>query len=189
MAAAHSSSPRGRWVPAGRLSLSAIPDALVSWLLDSASLTQRLNRACDREFRLEVLGQRRERPLRQESRALGMAPGAYALVRQVHLCCGGTPWVYARTVIPPHTLSGKDRRLAHLRHRSLGAVLFADPSMRRGEVEVTELAPHQSLHALATARLAVKPQSVWGRRSLFHVHGKPLLVSEFFLPALGRFPA
>ena len=71
-----------------------------------------------------------------EARVLGMSMSGRALVREVQLLCNGVPWVYARTVIPRRTLSGRQSRLAHIKSRSLGAMLFADPSMRRGELQL-----------------------------------------------------
>jgi chorismate--pyruvate lyase len=37
----------------------------------------------------------------------------------------------------------------------------------------------------ATRELKHRPQQIWGRRSVFRVGDKPLLVSEIFLPGLG----
>ena len=54
--------------------------------------------------------------------------------------------------------------------------------MRRGEVEIARLTPGDSLYANATQRLAAIPAAIWGRRSLFTLSDKPLLVNEIFLP-------
>ena len=122
-----------------------------------------------------------------EAQALNIRSGFHAIVRQVYLFCDETPWVFARTVIPPQTLTGKRRRLAHLRSRSLGATLFADPSMRRGEVEIACLTQADKLFADAIHGLKSPPDTVWGRRSIFWLAEKPLLVCEFFLPTIGEF--
>lgn len=127
------------------------------------------------------------RPLRNEAMTLGMRPGSRAVVRQVQLLCGETPWVYARTIIPPRTLARKFHRFTRLGARSLGAMLFADPSMKRDEVEVTCLTPADRLYHLAARDLREKPEVIWGRRSLFWLGGKPLLVCEFFLPDIAEF--
>ena len=99
--------------------------------------------------------------------------------------CGATPWVYARTVIPVQTLRGPQRRLAHLGSKPLGAALFADPNLGRGAVEVACLAAGEKLFARAVGE-GISTEVIWGRRSLFWLGGSPLLVSEFFLPALFR---
>ena len=64
--------------------------------------------------------------------------------------------------------------------------MFADPGMRRGTVELAEIFPGQAVFAAATAHTRHQPASIWGRRSVFWLSGKPLLVSEIFLP---DFPA
>ena len=135
---------------------------------------------------MQVLSQVRDRPRLDEAQALGMQHGEKAIVRQVLLLCDGNPWVYARTVIPVTSLRGKLQRLAGLGTRPLGGVLFADPGMRRGGVELAEILPGQAVYAAATAHMRQRPAAIWGRRSVFRIAGKPLLVSEIFL---SNFPA
>ena len=168
------------WHPSRAVSRAERPAVLWDWLLDPASLTQRLQAVCG-EFRVEVLQSAWLRPSHDEIRALGLREHRRALVREVYLLCDGKPWVFARTVIPRETLSGKYRRLTRLGSRSLGAVLFSDITMRRAEVYVAQLAPTHALYARATHRLARKPRALWGRRSLFFLRERPLLLSEIFL--------
>jgi len=177
------------WHPIPRLVRSRIPEKFLPWLLDSASLTRRLISACPGEFRVQLVDLSWSRAMRNEARLLDMRFTDHALVRQVHLLCDGKAWVYARTIIPKATLTGPERRLAHLRSRSLGAVLFSNPSMERGVVEVARLTPADRLYGLAARPLSKHPEVIWGRRSVFRLGGKPLLVSEIFLPNIGAFPA
>lgn len=120
-----------------------------------------------------------------EAKTLNMRVSSRALVREVHLLCDGKPWVFARTVIPPHTLKGKLRRLAKLGKKPLGAVLFADKSMHRAEMEIACIEPGQQLYQLATHHLQQPVQPIWGRRSVFYLNKHPLMVSEIFLPQIG----
>jgi chorismate--pyruvate lyase len=163
-----------------------VPRALLAWLLDSTSLTRRLIQVCEGRFRVRVLAQGRARPQRCEARALGIRAGETALVREVQLLCDGQPWVFARTVIPQSTLRGPNRRLARLGERPLGAVLFADRSMTREPVELARIGPGQALFEGACAGLEAAPAEIWGRRSVFRLRGRPLLVSEIFLPGIAR---
>lgn len=182
---AFNAMPPGRtrpWRPVRQYLRHTLPVETLAWLLDPASLSRRVVAVCAGRFRVEVVSQGWHRPLLNEAQVLGVAPGCYAFVRQVYLLCDGQPWVFARTVIPRTTLTGHERRLAHLNSRPLGEVLFADPSMRRGEVEIARLAPQDRLYHAATQRLAAKPADIWGRRSLFTLSDKPLLVNEIFLP-------
>jgi len=175
-----------RWQPARRVQRCKIPAGLAGWLLDTASLTLRLQRLCPGKFRVRVLSQQWGVPAIDEAQLLGMRPGSLAIIRQVQLLCGKKPLVYARSVIPATSLRGRLRRLSHLGTRPLGGMLFSDPGMRRGKVELACIKKRQSLHRSATRKLKKRPKKVWGRRAVFRISGRPLLVSEVFLP---DFPA
>jgi chorismate--pyruvate lyase len=177
-----------QWRHQGQLPPHAIAPETACWLFDPASLTARVIAACDRQFRVEVIAQRWEVPYENEARRLRIRRKRLALIRQVFLYCEETPWVYARTVIPRRTLRGREKFLARLGDKPLGAVLFADPSMRRDPLEVAQLMPGQRLYQQATARLPEVATSIWGRRSVFYLRNKPLLVNEVFLPSIGQCP-
>jgi len=170
------------WHEATRLQRGRVPVAVQSWLLADGSLTAHVRARCVRGFRLRVLRQQRACPRRDEARALGVAAGRPALVREVALCDGAFPLVVARTVLPFASLRGPGTRFAALGRRPLGALLFATRSAQRGSFALACLDPRQ-------AGVAPPPGAVgrvWGRRAVFRVAGAPLLVSEFFLPALFR---
>ena len=179
-----------RWKPHRNFLRRRIPADLADWLLDRESLTLRLQQLCPGKppcgFRVQVLSQLQTVPRLDETQALAMQPREMAVIRQVLLLCGKQPWVYARTVIPVSSLRGKLQQLTGLGTRPLGGVLFADPGMRRGMLELAEIFPGQAVFAAATAHTRHQPASIWGRRSVFWLSGKPLLVSEVFLP---DFPA
>jgi chorismate--pyruvate lyase len=173
-----------RWKPLSRLRGRRVPQNVLHWLADDGSLTRRLQAACGPAFRVRVLHQGWGRPQPSEARLLHMRRGETAMLREVELCCGTGVWVFARTVIPARSLRGPLRRLATLGARPLGAVLFSDPALRRGPTQTTHLLPGHALFQAAAVSLAVRPPDLWGRRSLFFLAGKPLLVNEIFLPAL-----
>jgi len=175
-----------RWLRRQQLINHRIPTEAWSWLIDPASLTARLKRSCCGRFSVKVVAQGYLRPEQCELELFSLRPGTRALIREVVLYCDDRPWVFARTVIPVTTLRGRQRRLAHLGERPLGAVLFADGSMERSEVEIASITPGQRLFAHATSELKIEPEAIWGRRSLFRVGGKPLLVNELFLPDIYR---
>lgn len=159
------------------------PD-IAQWLFDEGSLTKRIQQRCCERFSVKVLSQRWQRPMLNEAVRLGVRAEQQALIRQVLLFCGDIPWVFARTVIPLVTLSGSQRFLANLGNRPLGAVLFADPSILRDEMEVACIKPGQRMFASATTELTELPTCIWGRRSIFYLQHKPLLVNEVFLPTI-----
>lgn len=149
------------------------------WLSDTGSLTQRLLDASEGQLEVQVLRQSLGVPKLSERRALGLPQRRLALIREVVLLGVGVPWVYARSIIPLGTLSGRLRSLRHLDNRPLGALLFSDPSMCREPVEV---ACYSSASAQLPAGLIAVQSPLWGRRSVFRLDKKPLLVSEIFLP-------
>src|SRR3569832_2712100 len=110
-----------------------------------------------------------------------MRPAERALRREGHLLCGDTPCVCARTVMPVSSLRGRRRRLMHRGDKPRGAALFADPHLCRVALELARLRRGEGLYEQAGSRDAAE---IWGRRSVFRLQGRPLLVTEIFLPAL-----
>lgn len=162
--------PARQW--AGRL-----PPGVRRWLLDEGSLTARLVALSGGDFRVEVLAQGWRRPAVEEARRLGQPAWRHALVRDVALIGRDQPWVFAHSVIPGDSLSGRLRYLRRLGSRSLGSTLFRDPGLQRGEFEIARLPadhPIIPVHLRGAGR-------VWARRSRFLLHGQPLLVCEVFL--------
>lgn len=168
-----------RWYLRQQLFNQTIPPALLPWLFDVSSLTARLLDLCGNEFRVKVLSQQWRVLTAEEARVMSLNSVRTALIRQVLLCCGEKPLVYARTVIPATTITGAQRCYANMGSRPLGAMLFADRTMQREAVQVAALPASHAAYQYVS-----DDQTVWGRRSVFRVSGKPLLVSEFFLPAL-----
>jgi chorismate--pyruvate lyase len=167
------------WQSYRRLPAYAVPKRWRHWLLDRGSLTQRLVTASKGQFRVRILAQGIAKPRRTEAKALGIPHQQLAVVREVILYGNDQPWVYARSVLPLSSLTGRLARLRKLDERPLGALLFADPSMRRDKLELARVQP---------AKVALPPElgifdtPLWGRRSVFYIADKPLLVSEIFLP-------
>ena len=160
------------------------PPGILAWLADSGSLTQRVRKACHGRFSVKVLRQGYSRPYYGESKLLCVRPTSAAVIREVQLQCNDHPWVFARTIIPVGSLKGSARRLTLLGNRPLGAVLFADPTAKRSQMQFAELFEGHSLFESAVDGLPVRPHSLWGRRTLFHLAGKPLLVNEIFMPGI-----
>jgi len=175
-------SDRPRW-RIGNTLRRHMSDSLRDWLLDESSLTRRLQSACSGRFHVELISLGWQRPFLNEAQALGVSPRQRALIRQVMLCCDDRPWVFARTVIPVRTLRRAQRRLVHLGARPLGEFLFSHPALQRSPIQVARIAATSRL----LASCAIADEAAWGRRSVFRLGGHPLLVSEFFLPAMPSF--
>jgi len=160
-----------RWLALRRPSQRQAPLQWRDWLMDSGSLTQRLVQLSGGNFRVEVLNQRWAIPTASERKALGMRSRQKALIREVQLIGNDQAWVYARSILPATTLTGRQRLLAQLGSRPLGQMLFQDPTMQRGPLQISQLRLHNG-------------DTAWARRSVFTLADKPLLVCEVFLPAL-----
>ncbi len=167
------------WQSYRRLPAYNVPSRWRPWLLDRGSLTQRLVAASAGQFRVRILAQGIAKPRRTEARTLGIPHPQLAVVREVILYGSDQPWVYARSVLPLSSLTGRLARLRKLDERPLGALLFADPSMRRGKLELARVQPAK---VALPQELGIFDSPLWGRRSVFYIADKPLLVSEIFLP-------
>ena len=86
-------------------------------------------------------------------------------LREIILCADGVPWLAGRTVVPESTLSGPELQLQQLGNTPLGRYLFTSSTLSRDFIEIG------------------KEATLWGRRSRLRLSGKPLLLTELFLPA------
>ena len=151
---------------------------LKTWLLDAGSLTAKLLKLSHGKFRVQVLQQVHLRASRSEALALGIGLDTCCLVREVILCGNDEPWVFARSVLPLTSLIGPLRHLRKQGNRPLGAFLFSQPQLKRSPIALSFINRH---HAYVPDEYLCNA-SVWGRRSIFSVNNKPMLVSEVFLP-------
>jgi len=163
------------------------------WLTDSASLTSRIRARCTR-FSVRVLAQRLGAAQLDEAVFLGLNPGERVWVREVLLLADDRPVVFARSLLPRRNLRGAWNLFHGMGARPLGAALFADPAISRAPLtckrfDARDARYHRARSALAEHDAAASmPRDVWARRSLFRRHGRALMVSEFFLPAIFELP-
>lgn len=160
--------------------LAGVSPGLRNLIADEGSLTDRLIGIGGSGFRVNLLSQKVRLPSMDESACLGFSPRRWMSVREVLLMCDETPWVFARSVIPLTTLHGRYSGLGKLGVTPLGKVLFSDPGMSRGSIEVAEFRVRDSRPGAAGENRAI------GRRSLFFLDTHPLLVAEIFLEDLAR---
>ena len=173
-----------RWFDHTHLSARNLDPKVVSWLNDQGSLTKRLMDYCPGQFSVRVLSQQWIRPQTEEAKLLAVPRHQQALLRQVQLLCRNTVCVYARSIIPLATLNGKHQRLKRLANKPLGGYLFAQPNLKRSNQQIARIIRKDPLFEIALPNAKQSCDQLWGRRSLFSMDKKSLLVSEFFLPAL-----
>ena len=182
---------RETWLP--RPPRTTVPPALMSWLTDPSSLTARVKARCS-EFGVQLLGQKLGRALRDEAVLLGLRAGERVWVREVLLIADGQPVVFARSLLPLENVRGAWHLFQGFGARPLGAALFCDPAITRAPLACSRLDARDARYHRAHALLSVRTPPVsaarelWGRRSLFCRHGRALMVSEFFLPAIFDLP-
>ncbi len=163
-----------------------IPSLFRAWILHAGSFMQRLVQQGVNDAHIQVLRERWQRPESAERKLLNIEPGAQALIREVLILSEGKQWMFARTVFPRRTLIGEGQQLAHLKNRSLGSVLFKDPTLKRSEFEIAYLQPGERWHAKVAQAAKCTLPDLWARRSLFSLQSKPLLLTEVFLPDIEK---
>jgi len=182
-----------QWQSPSADNLSLLSASLKDWLLDEGSLTARLKNHCD-HFQVRVIGEQQQPCSAAEACDL-IKVGEPILVREVLLYCDNVPQVFARSLLPLASLTGEEQILANLGEQPLGQVLFNNPSLQRLRLELSSFENDSNVVALAS-KLAVQhasnsalvkasiipKQKLWGRRSIFMLENKPLMVAEVFLP-------
>jgi chorismate--pyruvate lyase len=159
-----------------------IPENIQSWVYESGSLTQRLRSRYGSSVAVNILFHQWATPLLSERKLLAVPEHRYALVREVMLHASGKPLLLARTIIPEATLKGVHRNLSHLGTRPLGEVIFSYPKLERLALGVTLIQP--TTWSESAIALAAIHQPIWGRRTVYAIAGRSMLVSEFFLPEI-----
>lgn len=153
------------------------------WITDRGSLTARIvNHFAD--FNLQRLRQTRAQPLADECRALSVRRAERVVLREVLLRDASRALVFAHTVAHPHDLRGAWRGLSRLGARPLAEMLFHDPTVSRMPMEYRRIDARHRLCQLACNAAGIAVQPLWARRSVFLRYGRPLLVTEVFLPDL-----
>ncbi|MRH78053.1 chorismate lyase [Spiribacter sp. C176] len=170
------------WRPRRLSAITAVPKKLKPWLDEPGSLTRRLRGIAGQQFRVRVIRECWVQPWPDERARLAVREPRKVWLREVELCRGSTPLVYARSIIPVSSLHGPLRRFRRLGARPLGALLFGRYPVARGPIEVAPV-PRESRLGLS-ASFGGKATSAWARRSIFRIGGRPLLITEVFLPAL-----
>lgn len=157
--------------------LEALPATpLTEWLLATGSLTAKLKSHCS-HFEVKVLGEALLQTAPNESQLL------QAWVREVLLILDGTPWVFARTLVPESLLARCGDELTGLGDRPLGELLFSSSHFTPGRIEVAGFQSCGTLASLAASLGQNVQGRLWGRRRYFGCEDEELTVSEIFLPA------
>ncbi|PKH22268.1 chorismate lyase [Enterobacterales bacterium CwR94] len=148
------------WLP---VSSPLLSPPISDWLMEEDSMTKRFERHCG-EVTVTLIreGFVTAETVATEAALLPESPRYW--LREILLCGDGVPWLVGRTVVPESTLNGPEALLQSLGTRPLGRYLFASSSLTRDFIEPGRI------------------DALWGRRSRLRLSGKPLLLTELFLP-------
>ncbi|HUX91767.1 MAG TPA: chorismate lyase [Gallionellaceae bacterium] len=161
--------------------IPAIETGYAPWLHDHGSLTRRIQKRC-RVFDVHNLHAGLSMANRDEIGLLHLSRPQQVYTRNVFLYADNKPVVFAHSVVAAHPLHHAWHALQHLGNRPLGALLFSHPLVQRAPLHYKSLKPEHPLYRQAVGVMAIKPQRLWARRSVFTLHGASLLVTEVFLP-------
>ena len=137
-----------------------IPPSVENYLIDTESLTAKLKDKFS-DFAVNVVNQSEDQPFANEVEIIKSS--ASSVIREVELMGGGKPVVFARSIIP---ITNDTKSILKIGSKPLGEILFNNPDINRGELEITN------------------SSGLWGRRSIFTLGDTNILVSEFFLDEL-----
>lgn len=155
-----------RWSEAERL-FPAPPPAVATALLDSGSLTEQLVARAGSSFAVQRLEedwcQLSEQSLRREFGPVQQSHRFWS--RKVLLSGLAEPWVLAHTLMPAHSCCSELQQVLQLGDQPLGRFLFTQAGLIR-----------------ANLKFAAADNGMWGRRSVFYLFSKPIMVAEFFTP-------
>ena len=160
----------GTWQSEPGLTGRKPSDEMCSWLLEPGLLTQRLRAQCGDTFNLQLVNEAQHRA------------HATDLYRQVALCCGETPCIFAESRIPLATANAHFW-LRDLGQEPLGERLQKNADSRRGRF-VYGLIEADRLPGSIREHLQNPAEPLWARRYDFYIGDEELTVTEIFLPAV-----
>ena len=182
---------RSAWNRVDSGALHQAPRKWQSWLSDTGSLTQKIESVIGQKLEVLVLQGCRQNLNSDESRYFHFKIKRCRL-REVLLCINGIPLVMARSIIPNSSSSGSNHEVLRLGKKPLGAVLFAKTRMhskKKSHRVISRLDKKSALWKKCFQQYPELPSVSWARRTLYQLKGRPLLVSEVFLPALLNYPS
>mgnify|MGYP003333948591 len=182
----HRNRLRSAWNRVGSGEIHRAPRKWQTWLSDTGSLTQKIEKAIGQKLQVQVLRDYPQSLNDDESRYFHFRIRR-CRVREVLLCANNTPLVMAHSVIPTLSSSGSNHSVLRLGTKPLGAVLFAKTRMHsraKPPRDIARLDKGSPLWKKCAKNYPNLSSPLWARRTLYRLKGHPILVNEIFLPAL-----
>jgi chorismate--pyruvate lyase len=155
---------------------------LYPWLTDQGSMTARFIQHFP-TFKIAVLESGLRRTHEDEAKHIGLPLHGLAYTREVLLCSGLQPLIYAHSATHPQWLKTHFSHLYQQADKPLGATLFANPYIRRSPIAITKITPRYRLYRKLQTVLPFTEPYLWARRSCFTYNMACLMVTEVFLPS------
>lgn len=174
----HVTCSRARW-----LKIPLQSGRYRTWLIEADSLTARLQKRY-KDFKVQAVRVSAQKPSYEEANLLHVAARENAQIREVLLFGNTKAVVFAHSVLPRKSLQGAWRGLGKLGNKPLGAVLFANPNVKRTPLTYKKLSFSHALYQAAIRHTSEQPEYLWARRSVFSLNCASIMVVEIFLPAL-----
>lgn len=127
--------PSPYWSTRMRSARFLLPKDWSDWLLNTSSLSARLQASKSGEYWVQVLYEGYSKAFVPERRWVKNANQIF-WCREVCLYLGSTPVVYARTLIPSSVANPQLYMIRHLANKPLGEYLFSQPELQRGEISI-----------------------------------------------------
>ena len=167
------------------------------WLCHPTSMTKKFKKHCQR-FRVRILYEGFNYAYPSEMRQLGFTKRQYVWIRETQLFGDGKLWMFARAAMPMTTLTGSELRLKFLGEHPLGHFIFTHRQMPRSSFEFAKINENHHFY-MPSVYVEDKvgntvsqdylqqhenphenPKVLLGRRSMFYLNNKPLLLTEIF---------
>ncbi|MCD9015965.1 chorismate lyase [Parachryseolinea silvisoli] len=180
----------GHWESIATMPADIVPPVLREWLYKPFVLSHALKRVCS-NFAVSVCDQSIKPMYADEISALQCYTCPDGYVRETYLGNVEDPLVYARVTMPETTYRACQEELDTLGNRPIGeTLLYNNPHVTRSGFEVKRVTGNDELlfdvlvHShffKAEVEKSSRIPELWARRSIFHMHGHPLLITEVFL--------
>lgn len=160
------------------------PEALQQWMEYRESITE-LAKQRFNDVHVKLIQEGWVYPALEEAHSLNQSGETLVFIREIFMECDGENCWYARTVIPSETYEKYRLDFEGLGSTPLGSLLYNREEVHRSAFQFIHLTPRLELHQqlLSVSQEAVA-ESLWARRSVFHLEKSPLLLQEIFLPSL-----
>ncbi len=172
-----------RWLNKDIAKIYINDKTLHPFIFHTGSLTRYIRQQCHGKFNIAIKSESWQYPMQDEVQLIKTRQSEKVFIRESWLKCDDKALIYARTIIPRKTLTGKNKKLTELGNKPLGEILFSGKTSYRASMRYAEITKTCSLYNQVISNDEINSR-LWARQSLFYIRKKPLLIIEVFLPEI-----